>query len=184
MACPLQKRLPRLYATLLLAVSFASAVIWPATTYAQVSEYDLAARISYLLAKYTSWPNGPGTGGVALLGVYDNKAAATSFSVLDGEDLHGAKIKVVAIDNTTPPADIDRCAVIFTSDARDLKRVNSATGGSQILVIHLGRTQSDSCVAVYKAGGKLAFDVYYGTLKSRKLRMSSQALRLAGTVHK
>ena len=149
---------------------------------AQVSQYDLAARITFLLSKYSTWPANPGEDGLVLVGVYGNGAA--NFAALNGEILKGNKIKVVTITAQTPPEDISRCAIVFTSRGGDLDRVANATENEPVFLVHLGAGNGKAGVSLFEADGKLAFDVNLGAMKKRKLKMSSQALKLASSVNK
>ncbi|MFT5471642.1 MAG: hypothetical protein ACI8UO_006779 [Verrucomicrobiales bacterium] len=150
---------------------------------AQVSQYDLSARITFLLSKYTSWPANPGKDADdVLVGVYGN--GAKNFAALNGEILKAHEIKVVAIDARTPAAVLSQCAVIFTSDGADLDRTAEATNGKPVFIVHLGEGNKKACVTLFQTDGKLAFEVNRGTLQKRKLQMSSQALKLAAKVNK
>lgn len=149
---------------------------------AQVSKYDLSARITFLLSKYSSWPGNPGDDGVVLIGVYG--PGSGNFGALNGEVLKGNKIKIVTITPQTPAAEISRCAIVFTSKAGDLDRVAGATGDDPVLLVHFGPGNGKAAVSLFEADGKLAFDVNLGAMKKRKLKMSSQALKLASSVNK
>lgn len=146
--------------------------------------YDLAAHITYLLGKYSSWPSDPSSGGEILVGVYGGGSAEKSFTALNGKTLKGGKIRVVAVSAASPPSDVQKCAILFTSKSSDLDKADSATAGKPVLLVHYGNGNGTACVSLFENSGKIAFDVSMGPLNSRKLRMSSQALKLATNVYK
>lgn len=147
-------------------------------------KYDLAAHITHLISKYSNWPDGPGDRGTVFFGVYGGGAGAGAFAALDGESLKGDRIRVVGVDAKTSPVELGRCAVIFTSNAADLKRVASSTTGQPVLLVHLGDGDGLACISLDESGGKLVFEVFMGPMVQRKLSMSSQALSLARRVHR
>lgn len=148
------------------------------------SKYDLAAHITYLLGKYSSWPSGPGAGGEVLVGVYGGAQPEKAFAALNGKVLKGSKIRVVAVSAKSPAADVQRCAILFTSNGSDLSKASAATSGKPVLLVHYGNGNGTACVSLFQNKGKIAFDVSMGPLNSRKMRMSSQALSLATNVYK
>ena len=194
MAIPPFSQMCRRFAHIFAAFALASVLaapgvgilVVPGTSSAEnAGKFDLAAHITFLLSKYSTWPNGPGAGGEVLVGVYGGAQAEKSFAAaMNGKKLDGSSIRVVSVHAETPAEDVVRCAILFTTTNADLNRAAAATNGNAVLLVHFGDGNGTSCISLFEDGGKLAFDVSMQPLKKRKLRMSSQALKLATNVHK
>ncbi len=149
--------------------------------------YDLAARITYSIAKFSDWPPEVGKDGTFEVGVFGSNSAR-AFSVMDGEKLKNGRIRVVNLTPSSSSGELRRCGIIFTSEVADLRRVAKATSAAPVLLVHLGLNRkpvgNDVCVCLFEANSKMQFDVYLGSMRSRNLEMDSSVLKLADTVHR
>lgn len=148
--------------------------------------YDLAARITYSIAKFSSWPSGVEQNGAFLVGVYGSNSAR-AFTAVDGGKLKTGQIRIVNLDNSSSAGDIRKCAIVFTTESRDLKKVNQATSGSPVMLVHLGKSRGDgaeACVSLFESSSRMQFDVYLAPLRKRNIQMDSGVLKLAATVHR
>lgn len=148
--------------------------------------YDLAARITYSIAKFSSWPSGVGQNGVFLVGVFGSNSAR-AFSAVNGGKLKSGQIRVVNLSRSSSAVEIRNCAIVFTTEPADLKKVNQATSGSPVMSVHLGKDRdagSSACVSLFEASNRMQFDVYLSPLRKRNIQMESGVLKLAATVHR
>tara|TARA_R110002096_G_scaffold26518_2_gene81740 strand:+ start:5506 stop:6075 length:570 start_codon:yes stop_codon:yes gene_type:complete len=148
--------------------------------------YDLAARITYSIAKFSTWPEGVEQDGAFLVGVFGGNSAR-AFSAVDGGKLKTGQIRVVNLDSSSPAGEIRKCAIVFTTETADLKRVTKATTGSPVMLVHLGMDRdagANACVSLFEASNRMQFDVYLALLRKRNVQMDSGVLKLAATVYR
>ncbi len=172
----------------LLGCLIAAAGIWMANPAAAAEKHELAAAICYSIAKFAEWPLEPGKDGNIYLGVYSEGEPARAFASLDGHPLKGKELRVAGVDRTTNQMEIQRCSILFTATAKDLKHALDVTRGGPTLVIHLrGKEEKISyepCVELFESRNKLGFDAYLSPLKQRNIQLNSSVLKLAANVHR
>lgn len=162
--------------------------LWRTDSAKAADKHELAAAVCYSIAKFAQWPQDPGEGGNIYFGVYGGGAPARAFASLEGHPLKGKKLRVAGIHRGTSRDDIQRCSILFTTSAKDLKHALDSTRGSPTLVIHL-RSQNETavespCVALFESSNKLGFDAYLSPLKERNIQLNSSVLKLAENVHR
>ena len=72
-------------------------------------KYQLAARITVSIAKFSQWQNGGDDGSSITIGVYSGSDATAAFKTLEGERLKNRSIRVV---NVSSESDLANCNIV------------------------------------------------------------------------
>lgn len=166
---------------LLLAIG-AAAVGAPPVRADSVDEARLQAAFVAKFPAFVQWPASAFTGqGALTICVFrSERAAAYLRELVAGEQVGGRPVTVRAVDS---PPQLGGCHVLFVPAPADA-RMLAAVSSRPVLTIGLQRDflEAGGIIALHRDDRRLRFDVDRDAAARAGLQLSSQLLRLAGSV--
>jgi hypothetical protein len=147
------------------------------------SEAELKSAFVFRIARFVDWPEehtAPGVLRVAVLG--DDPLTHTVEAMIDGETVHQSRIEV---RRTGTPEEATPCDILVVSGyPAPVEEILAAMGDAPVLTIGDAPdfARRGGSIGLVRDGSRIALEINRGALDARRLRVSSQLLRLATIV--
>ena len=150
-----------------------------AASAADLSEYEVKAAFIYNFAKFTEWPSAPADRPLKFC-VLGSDPFGAALDPLSGRTAQG---RPISVERGIDLAEADACALLFVHDGAPKAR-DSALGklaGLQVLTVgdQPGFALAGGMIELLMVDNRVQFEVNLTAVKSAKLKISAQLLKLA-----